>query len=42
MQTAVFDTKPNDRESLQHDSAGLDIEGRFMGWRLSLPDTALT
>ena len=42
MQTVVFDTKPYDREPLQHASAGLDIEWRFMDWRLSLPDTALT
>ena len=42
VQTVVFDTKPYDREPLQHASAGLDIEWRFMDWRLSLPDTALT
>ena len=42
MLTVVFDTKPYDREPLQHASAGFDIEWRFMDWRLSLPDTALT
>ena len=42
MQTVVFDTKAYDREPLQHASAGLDIEWRFMNRRLSPPDTALT
>jgi len=40
MQTVVFDTKPYDREPLQHASAGLDIEWRFMDWRLSTETTA--
>jgi D-lactate dehydrogenase len=35
IQTVVFDTKPYDREALQHASAGLDIEWRFMDFRLS-------
>ena len=42
MRAVVFDTKPYDREPLQHASVGLDIEWRFMDWRLLLPDTALT
>jgi len=37
--TAVFDTKPYDREPLQTASAGLEIEWRFMECRLST-DTA--
>lgn len=37
--TAVFDTKPYDRESLQGASAGTDIEWRFLECRLS-EDTA--
>ena len=40
MQTVVFDTKPYDREPLQRASAGLDIEWRFMDWRLSTETTA--
>jgi len=40
MQTVVFDTKPYDREPLQHASVGLDIEWRFMDWRLSTETTA--
>ena len=40
MQTVVFDTKSYDREPLQHASAGLDIEWRFMDWRLSTETTA--
>ena len=42
MQTVVFDTKLYDREPLKHASVGLDIEWRFMDWRLSLLNTALT
>lgn len=37
--TVVFDTKPYDREPLQHASADLDIEWRFQEFRLNL-DTA--
>jgi D-lactate dehydrogenase len=35
IQTAVFDTKPYDREALQQASRGGDMEWRFMEWRLS-------
>ena len=35
IQTVVFDTKPYDREALQSASAGLDIEWRFMDFRLT-------
>lgn len=35
MKTVVFDTKPYDREALQKASQGLDIEWRFMDWRLN-------
>src|SRR5258708_269388 len=40
IQTVVFDTKPYDREPLQHASAGLDIEWRFMDCRLSAETAA--
>ena len=47
MQTVVFDTKPYNREPLQHASAGLSMEWRFMDSRLftetaasSTPNTA--
>jgi hypothetical protein len=40
LQTAVFDTKPYDREALQRASAGLDIEWRFMDCRLSAETAA--
>ena len=39
LQAVVFDTKPYDREPLLHASAGLDIEWRFVDYRLSA-DTA--
>lgn len=39
IRTIVFDTKPYDREPLQHASADLDIEWRFQEFRLSR-DTA--
>src|SRR5215467_3206936 len=35
LQTAVFDTKPYDRESLQRAASNGKIEWRFMDWRLS-------
>jgi D-lactate dehydrogenase len=35
IQTVVFDTKPYDREPLQHASVGLNIEWRFLDCRLS-------
>src|SRR5437016_590723 len=34
LQTAVFDTKPYDRESLQRAASSSEIEWRFMDWRL--------
>src|SRR6185503_10743228 len=40
IQTVVFDTKPYDREPLQRAAAGLDIEWRFMDWRLSAETAA--
>ena len=40
IQTVVFDTKPYDREPLQHASAGLGIEWRFMECRLSAETAA--
>jgi D-lactate dehydrogenase len=40
IQTVVFDTKPYDREPLQHASAGLDIEWRFIDCRLSAETAA--
>ena len=40
MQTAVFDTKPYDREPLQLASAGLDIEWRFLDCRLTVETAA--
>jgi hypothetical protein len=39
--TAVFDTKPYDREPLQSASAGLDIEFRFLDFRLTRDTAAL-
>jgi D-lactate dehydrogenase len=41
MQTAVFDTKPYDREPLEKASAESGIDWRFMEWRLST-ETAKT
>ncbi|RYH14620.1 MAG: 2-hydroxyacid dehydrogenase [Alphaproteobacteria bacterium] len=38
--TVVFDTKPYDTEALQRASAGLGIEWRFMGCRLSAETAA--
>ncbi len=38
--TAVFDTKPYDREPLQRASAGSEIEWRFMDCRLSVETAA--
>src|SRR5207249_1639872 len=35
LQTAVFDTKPYDRESLQRAASSSEIEWRFMDWPLS-------
>jgi len=35
MQTAVFDTKPYDREPLERAAVGSDIEWRFLDCRLS-------
>ncbi len=40
LQTAVFDTKPYDRESLQRAASSSEIEGRFMDWRLSAETAA--
>jgi D-lactate dehydrogenase len=40
LQTAVFDTKPYDRESLQRANSNGDIEWRFMNWRLSAETAA--
>jgi D-lactate dehydrogenase len=39
--TAVFDTKPYDRDSLQRASAGADLEWRFLEFRLSRETAAL-
>jgi D-lactate dehydrogenase len=39
-QTAVFDTKSYDRESLQRAASSSDIEWRFMDWRLSAETAA--
>jgi len=41
IQTVVFDTKPYDREPLQRASAGLDLEWRFMDYRLSAETAAV-
>jgi D-lactate dehydrogenase len=41
LQTVVFDTKRYDREALQRASAGLDIEWRFMDYRLSAETAAV-
>ena len=38
--TAVFDTKPYDRESLQLAASSSEIEWRFMDWRLSAETAA--
>jgi D-lactate dehydrogenase len=40
LQTAVFDTKSYDRESLQRAASSSDIEWRFMDWRLSAETAA--
>src|SRR5438034_6580319 len=40
LQTAVFDTKPYDRESLQRAASNGEIEWRFMDWRLSAETSA--
>ena len=40
LQTVVFDTKPYDRERLEHASTGLDIRWRFMECRLSAETAA--
>jgi D-lactate dehydrogenase len=40
LQTAVFDTKPYDRESLQRAASSSEIEWRFMDWRLSAETAA--
>ena len=40
IQTFVFDAKPYDREPLQRASAGMDIEWRFMEFRLSAETAA--
>ena len=40
LQTVVFDTKPYDRDPLLSASAGLEIEWRFMEWRLSAETAA--
>jgi D-lactate dehydrogenase len=40
LQTAVFDTKPYDRESLQRANSNGDVEWRFMDWRLSAETAA--
>jgi D-lactate dehydrogenase len=40
LQTAVFDTKPYDRDSLQRASSNGKIEWRFMDWRLSVETAA--
>jgi D-lactate dehydrogenase len=39
--TAVFDTKPYDRDSLQHASGGANLEWRFLEFRLSRETAAL-
>lgn len=41
VQAVVFDTKPYDREPLQRASAGLEIEWRFMDYRLSAETAAV-
>ena len=40
LQTAVFDTKPYDRESLQRAASNRDVEWRFVDWRLSAETAA--
>jgi len=40
LQTAVFDTKPYDRESLQRAVSNGEIEWRFLDWRLSAETAA--
>ncbi len=40
LRTAVFDTKPYDRESLQRAVSNGEIEWRFMDWRLSAETAA--
>src|SRR5215831_5164023 len=40
LQTAVFDTKPYDRESLRRAVVNGEIEWRFMDWRLSAETAA--
>src|SRR5436309_11115424 len=40
LQTAVFDTKPYDRESLQRAGSNGEIEWRFLDWRLSAETAA--
>jgi D-lactate dehydrogenase len=40
LQTAVFDTKSYDRESLQRAASNTEIEWRFMDWRLSAETAA--
>jgi D-lactate dehydrogenase len=40
LQTAVFDTKSYDRESLQRAASSSEIEWRFMDWRLSAETAA--
>jgi len=40
LQTAVFDTKRYDRESLQRAASNGEVEWRFMDWRLSAETAA--
>src|SRR5438876_5326944 len=40
LQTAVFDTKPYDREALQRAVSNGEIEWRFVDWRLSAETAA--
>ena len=40
IETVVFDTKSYDRDSLQRAASRLDIEWRFMEWRLSVETAA--
>jgi len=40
LQTAVFDTKRYDRESLQGAASNGEVEWRFMDWRLSAETAA--
>lgn len=40
LQTAVFDTKSYDRESLQRAGFNGDVEWRFLDWRLSAETAA--